>query len=157
MAIAKMNKLKLISFQNQKNSILEGIQSLQSLELIDISAEYADVPAMRAANRENLDSLSKEWEGYYNEYQELLLFLRGYLPQQRMLDKLRTPKETLTIQEMHEQLAKVDRDLITGTISKAREDLKNYDRVLDSLSEDEIFLAKWQKLTHLPNRTSDQA
>lgn len=157
MAIAKMNKLKLISFQNQKNSILEGIQSLQSLELIDISAEYADVPAMRAVNRENLDSLSKEWEGYYNEYQELLLFLRGYLPQQKMLDKLRTPKETLTIQEMHEQLAKVDRDLITGTISKAREDLKNYDRVLDSLSEDEIFLAKWQKLTHLPNRTSDQA
>lgn len=157
MAIAKMKKLKLISFQNQKNSILEGIQSLQSVELIDMSAEYMDVQAMSASNREKLEAQSKEWEDHYNEYQVLLSFLREYLPQQKLLTKLRTPKESLTIQEMESQLKNVDSDELLSKIKSGRENLKNYKRQLDILDEDELFLSKWQKLTHLPNQESDKA
>lgn len=157
MAIAKMKKLKLISFQNQKNSILEGIQSLQSVELIDMSAEYMDVQAMSASNREKLEAQSKEWEDHYNEYQVLLSFLREYLPQQKLLTKLRTPKESLTIQEMESQLKNVDSDELLSKIKSGRENLKNYKRQLEILDEDELFLSKWQKLTHLPNQESDKA
>lgn len=157
MAIAKMKKLKLISLQNQKNSILEGIQSLQSIELIDMSAEYMDVQAMSASNREKLEAQSKEWEDHYNEYQVLLSFLREYLPQQKLLTKLRTPKESLTIQEMESQLKNVDSDELLSKIKSGRENLKNYKRQLEILDEDELFLSKWQKLTHLPNQESDKA
>lgn len=157
MAIAKMKKLKLISFQNQKNSILEGIQSLQSVELIDMSAEYMDVQAMSASNREKLEAQSKEWEDHYNEYQVLLSFLREYLPQQKLLTKLRTPKESLTIQEMESQLKNVDSDELLSKIKSGRENLKNYKRQLEILDEDELFLSKWQKLTHIPNQESDKA
>ena len=60
MAIAKMNKLKLISLQNHKDTILKGIQSMQSVELIDISAHYTEIQTMSTARREELDTHSKK-------------------------------------------------------------------------------------------------
>lgn len=151
MAIAKMKKIKLISFQNQKDAILEGIQSLQSIELIDMSAEYAEVNAMSVSSRDYFESQSKEWEEKYNSYQDLLSFLRPYLPQPKMLTKLRTPKEMLTIQEMQSELSKVDKELILKTLNDARQRLKQNDQEVERLNEEESFLLKWQKLEHIPS------
>lgn len=152
MAIAKMKKLKLISFQDQKNSILKGIQTLQSVELIDISAEYAEVQAMSAGRREQLDNQTKQLSDSYDYYQDQLRFLNQYLPQPKLLEKLRTPKKSLSLFELEKEVKALDKKQILTAIEEKRQLLQNHAQTLTALMEEETFLAKWRKLQFAPQQ-----
>lgn len=152
MAIAKMNKLKLISLQNHKDTILKGIQSMQSVELIDISAHYTSIQAMSTARREELDAQSKQLTHAYERYQDHLNFLVHYLNQPKLLDKLRTPKEALTLSELEIEVAKINKEDVLERIATKRTLLRQNEQALATLLEDETFLSKWHKLSHVPNQ-----
>lgn len=151
MAIAKMNKLKLISLQDHKDVILKGIQSMQSVELIDISAHYTEIQAMSTARREELDTHSKKLNDAYNRYQEHLRFLVQYLAQPKLLEKLRTPKQALSLVELEKEVEAINKEEVLEKIAAKRTLLRNNEQALATLKEEEDFLSKWRKLTHVPN------
>lgn len=151
MAIAKMNKLKLISLQGHKDTILKGIQSMQSVELIDISAHYTDIQTMSTARREELDTHSKKLNDAYNRYQEHLRFLVQYLAQPKLLEKLRTPKQALSLAELEKEVESINKEEVLEKIAAKRTLLRNNEQTLATLKEEEDFLSKWRKLTHVPN------
>ncbi|MGP6147651.1 V-type ATP synthase subunit I [Jeotgalibaca sp. A122] len=150
MAIAKMSKLKLISFQDHKEAILKELQSLQSVELIDMSAEYAEVQAMSSGRREQLEIQSKTLEDKYNQYRDQLNFLIQYLPQPKLLQKLRTPKQALSLQELEEGVAAINQHEVLEKIEGSRKLLRENEQALGNLLEEEAFLSKWEKLNYVP-------
>src|SRR5699024_432712 len=103
MAIAKMNKIKIISLQEQKEMILQTIQGMESIELIDMSAEYKRLSAMSPRKRDKIDESIKLLENRYEEYRNYMNFMQDYFPKQPLLGKMREKRQGLTIQELERE------------------------------------------------------
>lgn len=155
MAIAKMNKLTLISLQDKKETILQALQGIQSVELIDMSKEYEQVHAVSARKRDKISDQIKEVENKYIDHQDQLQFLQSHLPQLSMLAKLRQPREGLTLHELEQQTQILDQDMLLSTVKEKRRQLKDIDQDLQRLKEEEDFLIKWKKLSHVPSQLSE--
>lgn len=155
MAIAKMKKVKVISFQEQKNRILESIQGLASVELIDISAEYEKASAMSPQRREKLELQVKDAEMKHEQTAHALRFLEGYLDQPSFFKKMRTPRRSLTIEEMEKEIAQFQPREVLTDLQQAEQNLKRILERLRQLSDKEQFLLKWKALPVLPDDTKD--
>lgn len=150
MAIAKMRKVKLISFQEHKNAILQAIQGLASVELIDISAEYEKAPAMSPQRREQLDNWIKDAEVRHDEIENALRFLGSYLEQPSLLKQMRIPRRSMTIEEMERELGQFEPEEILADLQQAERELKQIADQLKQLGENEEFLTKWKNLSVHP-------
>lgn len=155
MAIAKMRKVKLISFQEHKNTILQAIQGLASVELIDISADYEEAPAMSPKRREQLDNWIKDAELKQEEIEYALRFLNNYLEQPSFLKRMRAPRRSMTIEEMETELGQFASEEILTSLQQAERELKRIADRLKLLDENEEFLTKWKNLSSHPRHLQE--
>ncbi|MDE1548004.1 V-type ATP synthase subunit I [Jeotgalibaca caeni] len=154
MAIAKMKKMMLISHQSNKDTIMQTIQGVQSIELIDLSSEYEQAPSIDSTEKARIEKEIKGLENEYDDLQSQLHFLQEYLPKKSMLAKMREPRAALTMLELEEKTANVNREETLQVVREARSELKVINQDLRRLQEEEDFLSKWQKLTYVPNQAS---
>lgn len=152
MAIAKMKKIKLIALQTNKEAILRRIQGIQSVELIDMSREYQEMELIPAHKKTEIEATIKKLENQYEEYQNQLHFVEPFLPKQSMLESLKAPRKTLTLQELEAETANLNQEEVISSVSTIRTRLGEIDQELQQMKEDEEFLLKWKRLTYVPNR-----
>lgn len=151
MAIAKMKKIKLISFQDQKDSIMQILQGMQSVELIDMSSEYEKAETISSAKKEKMDMRIQELERKLESDRDALQFLQSYLPKKSMLQKMREPRQAMTLQVLEEETGKLDEKAILNKVNELRSTIKRIDETTKRYNEEEEFLLKWRKLSHIPN------
>ncbi|HJB24144.1 MAG TPA: V-type ATP synthase subunit I [Candidatus Jeotgalibaca pullicola] len=152
MAIAKMNKIKIISLQEQKEMILQTIQGMESIELIDMSAEYKRLSAMSPRKRDKIDESIKLLENRYEEYRNYMNFMQDYFPKQPLLGKMREKRQGLTIQELERETKDIDQHEVIHTIQSSMDTLKEIKESLEQMKESEEFLLKWKNMSYVPHQ-----
>ena len=85
MAIAKMKKVTLISFHEKKEQLLTAIQTLQSLEVIDLPAAKENLQSLSPKERESIEQNIKKTESYLENVTEALSFLKSYLKKESLI------------------------------------------------------------------------
>ena len=94
MAIAKMKKVTLISFHEKKEQLLTAIQTLQSLEVIDLPAAKENLQSLSPKERESTEQNIKKNESYPENVTEALSFLNSYLKKESMVKQYTNPRQS---------------------------------------------------------------
>ncbi|WP_440895557.1 V-type ATP synthase subunit I [Amphibacillus sp. Q70] len=146
MAIAKMKKLTLISFHEQKDQLLQSIQALQKFEVVDLPS--TDLGDYEGSPRQvdELETLIKNYQTRIEQVQATLSFLQPHLPKTALLKKLREKPKELSLHDLAKEMTKFSaEDLVENLLSKESE-LKTIAERQKDLKEEEAFLSSWKRL-----------
>lgn len=108
MAIVKMNKFTLLSFESQKDNLLKKLQGFREVEFINLqNDEYIQgKEALEGLLKDEVDSEFAKCEEDLSKARFALEFLRAYVPQKSGLKAMREGKRTLTLTELEEVVNK---------------------------------------------------
>ncbi|NMA91178.1 MAG: V-type ATP synthase subunit I [Amphibacillus sp.] len=146
MAIAKMNKLTLISFHEQKDQLLESIQELQNLEVVDLHATDLGDLEVSTNDVEKLQTTIKNCETQIDQIESALTFLQSFLPKTSLIKKLRTNKQSYSLEELAAEVEQFSTtDLVHELLNMQLELEKNEELRLE-LENEHAFFTNWTKL-----------
>ena len=96
MAIVKMNKFTLLSFESQKDNLLKKLQGFREVEFINLqNDEYIQgKEALEGLLKDEVDSEFAKCEEDLSKARFALEFLRAYVPQKSGLKAMREGKRT---------------------------------------------------------------
>ena len=139
MAIAKMKKLMFIAPNRIQSQLMDAVQELQSLEFISLSQGQSMLEESKPSNQKNLQELESKVE----RLQEDIRFLEKYLKQPSLMKKLKTKKETFTIEELQQTVSNWDYQELMESVEKYRVQLQKFEEKNAELIETETLLRKW--------------
>lgn len=151
MAIAKMKKLTLISFHEQKDQLLQSIQALQSFEVVDLPSSGLVEQNLTLSQIKDLDDTIKELETKITQVQAALSFLQPKLPKTSMVKKLREKKQQLSLEELENEISTFSPNDLTQHLLKTEQQLEQLSEERKRLAESEAFLSSWKKLKFNPD------
>lgn len=98
MAIVKMNKFTLLTFESQKEKLLEALQNFEGVQFINLQEEQAieEVEEFKELRRDEVDSKCAEYEENLSKLKFALDFLQGYIPQESGLKAFLQDKKELS-------------------------------------------------------------
>lgn len=127
MAIVKMNKFTLLTFESKKEALLEKLQAFASTEFINLQDEnlLENNEALKDLTKDSVDSDIAKWEEQLSKVKFALQFLNNYVPKQSLIKSLRQEKLSLTMEELENKVLN-----------------SNWEEVYDKVKEREEKLAK---------------
>ncbi|MGG7056865.1 V-type ATP synthase subunit I [Clostridium tertium] len=148
MAIVKMKKFTLLTFESKKQKILKRIQGLSSVEFInlqddDFLKKYED---LKQLYKDDANLESSKYEEDLSKAKFGVEFLNKYVPTKSGLKALREEKLALTLDELEE---KVKPSNWTASYDKAKEkeeQLAKLDSQVTKLQAEIDILTPWQNL-----------
>ncbi|WP_102400524.1 V-type ATP synthase subunit I [Haloimpatiens massiliensis] len=98
MAIVKMNKFTLLTFESQKEKLLEALQNFEGVQFINLQEEQTieEVEEFKELRRDEVDSKCAEYEENLSKLKFALDFLQGYIPQKSGLKAFLQDKKELS-------------------------------------------------------------
>lgn len=154
MAIAKMKKITLISFHEKKEQLLTAIQTLQSLEVIDLPAAKENLQSLSPKERESIEQNIKKTESYLENVKEALAFLQTYLKKESLIKQYKTPRQSLSLDELEKAVSAFSSDSVLDKVLGLQADQKKLEDTKKHLYEQEDFLILWKKLSFNPKETA---
>jgi V/A-type H+-transporting ATPase subunit I len=146
MAIAKMKKLTLISFHEQKDQLLQSIQALQRFEVVDLPSSVLGDLDVSPYEVDNLETIIKKYETRIDQVQTALSFVQPYLPKRPLKETLREKPKEFSLEEL-------EQEIFTFSPKTLVKDVLDLDKRLDSIAErkkelhdKEDFFKRWKKL-----------
>lgn len=148
MAIVKMKKFTLLTFESKKQKILKKIQGLSSVEFINLQDDnflekYED---LKQLYKDDANLESSKYEEDLSKAKFGVEFLNKYVPTKSGLKALREEKLALTLDELEE---KVKSSNWTASYDKAKEkeeQLAKLDSQVTKLQAEIDILTPWQNL-----------
>ncbi|SFC78327.1 V-type ATP synthase subunit I [Clostridium uliginosum] len=106
MAIVKMNKFTLLSFESKKDELLEKLQAFSEVEFINLQDENIQEKneVLKELDKDEIDSEISRWQEQLSKAKFALQFLKDYVPKQSLIKSLRAEKLSLTIKELEEEV-----------------------------------------------------
>lgn len=153
MAIARMKKITLISFHEKREQLLTAIQTLQSLEVIDLPSGTENFKALAPKERESIEQSIKKLEAQLESTDEALAFLQSYLEKESMRKKLTTKKQELSLDELEKAVLEFSPESVIAKVSGLKDELKKLEDSKKRLYEEETFFYQWKNLSFNPNET----
>lgn len=127
MAIVKMQKFNLITFDEFQEDLLEKFQDFQEIELLLAETFYEG--SSTPFSRVEVDEDSKEIEKQISQINWARRFLDQYLPKMSMLAALRQPPKSYTLRELSEHTQNYD-------WKKIHSELRQMDKRLRLIEQD---------------------
>lgn len=146
MAIAKMKKLTLISFHEQKDQLLQSIQALQKFEVVDLPSTDLGNYEGSPNQVDEIESIIKDYQALIDKVENVLSFLQLYLPKSTLIEKLREKKQELSLEELEEEMTKFSAEDLVENLLKKESELQASAERHKQLSEEEAFLMNWKRL-----------
>ena len=148
MAIVKMKKFTLLTFESKKQKLLKEIQGLSGVEFINLQDEelqdkYED---LKALSKDDMDLECVKYEESLSKAKYGLEFLSKYVPKKSGIKALREEKQSLTLDELDE---KVKSSNWIKSYEKAKEkdgQLADLDSQVTKLQAEIDTLTPWQDL-----------
>ncbi|MGG7142506.1 V-type ATP synthase subunit I [Clostridium nigeriense] len=148
MAIVKMKKFTLLTFESKKQKILKKIQGLSSVEFInlqddDFLKKYED---LKQLYKDDANLEISKYEEDLSKAKFGVEFLNKYVPTKSGLKALQEEKLALTLEELEE---KVKSSNWTASYDKAKEkeeELAKLDSQVTKLQAEIDILTPWQNL-----------
>ena len=153
MAIAKMKKVTLISFHEKKEQLLTAIQTLQSLEVIDLPAAKENLQSLSPKERESIEQNIKKNESYLENVTEALSFLKSYLKKESLIKQYTNPRQSLSLEELEKAVGEFSSDKVLDKVLGLKAEQKKLEDDKKHLYEQEDFLLLWKKLSFNPRDT----
>lgn len=106
MAIVKMNKFTLLTFESKKEALLERLQAFASAEFINLQDEnlLESNEVLKDLTKDSVDSDIAKWEEQLSKVKFALQFLNNYVPKQSLIKSLRQEKLSLTMEELENKV-----------------------------------------------------
>ncbi|MGL4850836.1 MAG: V-type ATP synthase subunit I [Clostridium sp.] len=102
MAIVKMNKFTLLTFESEKDALLEKLQDFSEVEFIDLQNEdYLEKnEELKQLSKDTVDEEFSNCEEELSKVKFALDFLGGYVPQKSGFKKMKEGKKALSRDEL---------------------------------------------------------
>ena len=148
MAIVKMNKFTLLSFESKKDELLETLQEFSEVEFINLQNEdfLEDHEDLKDLVKDTVDSEYAKCEEDLSKVRFALEFLKDYVPQKSGLKAMREGKKTLTLEELKEQVDKSAWEELYTKVKEKEVHLANLDNEKTKLEGDINALKPWEGL-----------
>lgn len=148
MAIVKMNKFTLLTFESKKQKLLREIQGLSNVEFINLQDDefLEKYEELKSLAKDDIDLEYSKYEENLSKAKFVLEFLKKYVPKKSGLKSLQEEKLTLTLDELDE---KVKASKWEESYNKAKEkeaELANLDSNITKLQAEIDTLIPWQDL-----------
>ena len=148
MAIVKMKKFTLLTFESKKPKVLKKMQGLSSVEFINLQDEdFLDkYEYLKQLSKDDAEISISKYEEDLSKAKFGVEFLNKYVPKKSGLKALREEKLTLTLDELEE---KVNASNWTVSYDKAKEkekELAKLDSQVTKLQAEIDTLTPWQDL-----------
>lgn len=154
MAIAKMKKLTLLAEHQHKETLLKSVQEMQSLEIIPIAEKLEE------ALLENFETATSpvdqsEFQSRLQDIEYAIDYLEGYVSQPGLIEKLKSKRDVLTLNELEQHIESIDIDALVNQVSGKEKVLNDLEEEIKDLKQEEDFLRKWRPLKFLPKEVAD--
>ncbi|MDO4535623.1 MAG: V-type ATP synthase subunit I [Clostridium perfringens] len=148
MAIVKMNKFTLLSFESQKEKLIENLQGFSQVQFINLQDEnfIEENKDFQSLEKENSDSNLAKCEENLSKAKSTLDFMEAYLPKKSGLQSLKEEKETLTLNELESKVKDSSWENSYKIVKEKEEKLLNLETKKSSLKEEIDVLNPWKEL-----------
>lgn len=145
MAIVKMNKFTLLTFESHKEELLRRLQGFAKVEFINLQNESIQEKheVLKELSNDEIDSDNAKNEENLSKAKSALDFLTNYLPKKSGLKALEDDKELLTIYELESKVEKTNWIEIYNKVKLKEEELHNLESKITKLQGDIDILAPW--------------
>lgn len=147
MAISVMKRVQIIAEQDNKELLLESLQEMQGTEIVPFDEELIE--------NDFVDLSIDDGQGKTSHYaldkiKEAIAVADNYITKPSMLKKLRTKRETMTLEELETRVKSLDIKGLTEKILVQGDYIQKLDQQLEELADEESHLRKWTNLTLNP-------
>ncbi|GAB6169456.1 V-type ATP synthase subunit I [Clostridium carnis] len=148
MAIVKMNKFTLLTFESKKEELLRKIQGLSNVEFINLQDEeiIEKYESLQDLSKDDIDSECAEYEENLSKAKFALEFLRNYVPKKSGLKALQEEKDSLTLDEFEKKFENSNWIQSYENVKEKEHILAELDSQITKLQGDIDYLAPWQDL-----------
>lgn len=110
MAIVKMNKFTLLTFEAEKEKLLEKIQGSLEVEFINLQSDdlIEKNEILESLKKEEIDSETTIIEENVSKTKSSIEFLRNYIPDEAGLKAMKKGKQSFTLSELKESVESSD-------------------------------------------------
>lgn len=148
MAIVKMNKFTLLTFESQKEELLRRLQGFSNVEFINLQDEelLKANEDLQSLSKDEVDSNIAKYEEDLSKAKVTLDFLNSYLPKKSGLKALEDDKENLTIEELETAVKDINWIEIYNKVKEKEDELHSIESKITKLEGEIEVLTPWQAL-----------
>ncbi|MGL5352998.1 MAG: V-type ATP synthase subunit I [Clostridium sp.] len=148
MAIVKMNKFTLLTFESNKDELLRKLQSFAEVEFINLQKEeiIEKYNQLSSFKENTLDSEFEQCKDNLSKTKSALEFLQKYTQKKSMLQELRTEKQLLTVQELENEVKDSNWESIIDSVKGKEIELHSLEAKITKLKTDIELLSPWINL-----------
>lgn len=106
MAIVKMNKFTLLSFESNQDKILEGLQGFEGVQFIDLQDPEVikENEILETLNKDKAGKDLSEFEDSLSKVKFSLDLLQGYVPKEGLVKSVLTDKKVVSYKDLKESV-----------------------------------------------------
>ena len=148
MAIVKMKKFTLLTFESEKQKLLKKIQGLSNVEFINLQDEnfLEKYEYLKQLSKDSANIECSEYEENLSKAKFGVEFLSKYVPKKSGLKALREEKLTLTLDELEERFKSSNWTASYDKAKEKEEQLARLDSQVTKLQTEIETLTPWQDL-----------
>lgn len=148
MAIVKMNKFTLLTFESKKQELLREIQGLSNVEFINLQDEdfLEKYETLKSLTKDDIDLEYSKYEENLSKAKFALEFLRKYVPKKSALKAMQEEKLTLTLDELEEKINTSNWEESYNKAKEKESQLSNLDSKITKLQAEIDSLTPWWDL-----------
>ena len=148
MAIVKMNKFTLLTFESKKEELLRKLQGFSNVEFINLQDEnlLEANEELKSLSKDEIDSNIAKYEEDLSKAKTTLDFLTNYMPKKSGLKALEDDKEDLTIDELDSAVKNINWNEIYEKVKLKEDELHNIESQITKLEGEIEVLTPWQAL-----------
>ncbi|MHC5269384.1 V-type ATP synthase subunit I [Enterococcus sp. LJL98] len=148
MAIVQMQKFHVLTFQENQEQVLQGLQNFQKAEIL---AADEDLHGLNTHfTKENASAKTEELENQLARVVWARDFLKNYLPKESFLQGLRRPPKSFTLPQLAQLTATSSWETFVEDLRLSDRRLRLLDQEKQDLSKEEDELNRWRYFDESP-------
>ena len=148
MAIVKMNKFTLLTFESKKEELLTKIQSFSNVEFVNLQDEniLGNNEVLQNLSKDDIDSKYAKYEENLSKAKFALEFLKNYMPKKSMIKAMQENRGILTLDELEKKVSESNWEKVYEKIKAKEEQLSALDAEVVRLEGEIELLTPFETL-----------
>ncbi len=151
MAIAKMQKVSIVTEPNHKERLLYTLQTMQNIEISDLSLTVTD----QDFNFQNNYRQDKDYQVLYERGREVLKYLSQYQHKVSLKDKITAKRPQMTMNQLHETVNETEAIGLIEQVEGLRQRRNDIQDRRQRIEDEQTTIAKWRALDADPKSLMD--
>jgi len=148
MAIVKMNKFTLLTFESKKEELIRKIQGFSNVEFINLQDEniIEKNEVLQNLSKDDIDSKYAKYEENLSKAKFALEFLKNYMPKKSVIKAMQESRGVLTLDELDQKVEESNWEEIYEKIKGKEQQLAALDAEVVKLEGEIELLSPFETL-----------